>query len=91
MQAMTSVLAASTGGWWAGLILGFLAVAVIVVVVAVVLALASRIADKAHAATLALPVVRDQTDVLHDVAHVNASAITILRVARAARKALTGS
>lgn len=86
-----SAVAASTLGWWVGLSLAFVAVAAVVVVVAVILTLAARIADKAHAATLALPAVRDQTDALHDVVSINTSAITILRCARAARKALTGS
>ncbi len=78
-------------GWWVGLSLSFLAVVILVVVVAIILALAARIADNAHAATNALPVVRDQTDALQDVARVNESAISILRSTRAARKALTGS
>lgn len=78
-------------GWWVGLSLGFLAVVILVVVVAVILTLAARIADNAQAATTALPVVRDQTDALQDVGRVNESAISILRSARAARKALTGS
>ncbi len=78
-------------GWWVGLSLSFLAVVILVVVVAIILTLAARIADNAHAATAALPVVRDQTDALQDVARVNESAISILRSTRAARKALTGS
>lgn len=77
--------------WWIGLSLGFVAVVILVVVVGIVLALASRIADSAHAATAALPLVRDQTDALQDVGRVNESAISILRSTRAARKALTGS
>jgi len=77
--------------WWVGLTLGFIVVVVVVIVVAILLALASRIADDAHAATEALPVVRDQTDALQDVGSINESAISILRSARAARKALTGS
>ena len=83
--------AAQYSGWWLGLSLGFAAVAILVVVVAVILTLASRIADSAHAATDALPRVRDQTDALRDVGRVNESAISILRSTRAARKALTGS
>lgn len=85
------ILAASSVGWWAGLAVAFLAVVIVVVVVAVILALAARIADKAETAAAALPIVRDQTDVLHGIPQVNASAISILRSARAARKALTGA
>lgn len=85
------IVAAEYAGWWIGLSLGFLAVVILVAVVGIVLTLASRIADNAHAATAALPLVRDQTDALQDVGRVNESAISILRSARAARKALTGS
>ena len=77
--------------WWVGLILGFIVVGVVVVIVAILLNLAARIADSAHAASAALPVVRNQTDALQDVGKINESAISILRSARAARKALTGS
>ncbi len=77
--------------WWVGLSLGFITVAIVVVIVAILLTLAARIAAGAREATDALPVVRDQTDALQDVGHINESAISILRSARAARKALTGS
>ena len=85
------IIAAENTGWWVGLGLGFVVVAVVVIVVAILLTLAARIAERARTATEALPVVRDQTDALHDVEKINASAISILRSARAARKALTGS
>jgi uncharacterized membrane protein len=85
------ILAATYTGWWLGLILGFVVVAVVVIVVGIVLTLAARIADQAQAAGEALPIVRNQTDALRDVGEINASAISILRSARAARKALTGS
>ncbi len=87
---MTAAAAQYTG-WWVGLSLGFVAVVILVVVVGVILTLASRIADSAHSATVALPLVRDQTDALQDVGRVNESAISILRSTRAARKALTGA
>ncbi len=83
--------AASYSGWWVGLVVGFLVVAVVVVIVGVVITLTSRIADGARVATSALPVVRDRTETLRDVGLINESAISILRSARAARKALTGS
>ncbi|MGI8623690.1 MAG: hypothetical protein ACR2NB_09450 [Solirubrobacteraceae bacterium] len=85
------IVAAQYTGWWVRLVVGFVAVAVVVVIVAVVLTLAVRIADSARAAAAALPAVRDQTAALQDVGHINESAISILRSARAARKALSGS
>lgn len=88
---MTFLAAPTPGGWWVGLILGFVVVAVVVVIVAILLTLASRISDDAQDAAAALPAVREQTDVLRDVHYINDSAIAILRAARAARKALTGS
>jgi len=86
-----TILATSYTGWWVGLVLGFAVVVIVVVIVGIILALASRIADDAQAASDTLPVVRDQTDALRDVGYINDSAISILRSARAARKALTGS
>ncbi|MBA2263006.1 MAG: hypothetical protein H0W03_10110 [Solirubrobacterales bacterium] len=85
------IVAAPYTGWWVGLVLGFIVVAVVVVIVAILLTLAGRIADNARKASDRLPVVRDQTDALQDVRHINESAISVLRSARAARKALTGS
>jgi len=85
------IVAAQDTGWWVGLIAGFAVVAVVVVIAAILLTLAARIADNARQASAALPVVRDQTTALQDVPHINESAISVLRFARAARKALTGS
>jgi uncharacterized membrane protein len=85
------IIVAEYTGWWVGLTLGFIVVVVVVVVVAILLNLAARIADDAKGATGALPVVREQTDALQDVGRINDSAISILRSARAARKALTGA
>lgn len=85
------MLAESYTDWWVGLVLGFIVVAIVVLIVAIVLTRAARIAASARAATDALPVVRDQTDALQNVGRINESAISILRSARAARKALTGS
>jgi hypothetical protein len=85
------IVAAQDTGWWVGLIAGFAVVAVVVVIAAILLTLAARIADNARQASAALPVVRDQTTALQDVPRINESAISVLRSARAARKALTGS
>lgn len=88
---MTMVVAAQSTGWWVGLVLGFAVVAVVVVLVAMLLMLVGRIADNAREASVELPAVRDQTDALRQVPHINESAVSVLRSARAARKALTGS
>jgi hypothetical protein len=88
---MTMIAAEQYTDWWVGLTLGFLVVVVVVVIVSILLSLAARIADNADTATEALPVVRDQTAALREVGSINESAISILRSARAARKALTGS
>jgi uncharacterized membrane protein len=88
---MTALVATTSVGWWIGLVGVFLVVVVVVMVVAALLMLAARIADAAQTAAEALPLVRDQTDALRDVDAINTSAISILRSARAARKALTGS
>lgn len=88
---MTLLASPTPGGWWFGLIAGFVVVAIVVVIVAILLTLAARVADDAQSAADTLPVVREQTDVLRDVHYINDSAIAILRAARAARKALTGA
>ncbi len=85
------MFAAEYTEWYVGLGVGFIVVAVVVVIVAILITLAARIARDAHEATEALPLVRDQTAALQDVGRINESAISILRSARAARKALTGS
>lgn len=85
------IIAAGYTGWWVGLVLGFIVVVVVVVIVAILLNLAARVAADAQTATDALPTVRERTDALQDVGQINESAISILRSARAARKALTGS
>jgi len=88
---MTVIAAAQATGWWVGLVLGFAVVAVVVVIVAMLLTLAGRIAHNANEASARLPAVRDHTDALRQVPHINESAVSVLRAARAARKALTGS
>ena len=84
-------VAAQSTGWWVGLVLGFVVVTVVVVLVAMLLTLAGRIADNAREASAELPAVRDRTVALREVPHINESAVSVLRAARAARKALTGS
>ena len=85
------VVAGQYTGWWVGITLGSVAVAVVVVIVAVLLTQAARIADGARAGAEVLPAVRDHTDALRATERINESAISILRSVRATRKALTGS
>lgn len=78
------------GGWWVGLIIGLAVVVVVVIVVTTLLVLASRINAQARAATRALEATRSTTQPLAELASTNATLQSILRGARAARKALGG-
>lgn len=85
-----TVLASSNTGFYIGLILGFVGVAVAVGLVAIILTFASRIADQAETAAAALRQIRQNTDVLPEIERTNEHALAILDGARTARKALTG-
>lgn len=78
------------GGWWAGLIIGFVIVAAIVVVVGAILMLASQIRDEAVQAVGLLEVTRDATQPLHELRRTNELLQGILSGAATARKALGG-
>ena len=78
------------GGWWAGLIIGLVVVVVVVVVVSALLVLASRINAQARAAAHELEGTRSTTQPLVELNRTNATLQSILRGARAARKALGG-
>lgn len=78
------------GGWWTGLIIGLVIVAVVVVVVVVLLVLAARINSQARAAARALEGTRSTTQPLAELGRTNNTLQSILRGARAARKALGG-
>lgn len=78
------------GGWWAGLIIGFVIVAAVVVVVGAILMLASQIGQHAGTAVAALEVTRDATQPLHELRRTNELLQGILSGAATARKALGG-
>jgi hypothetical protein len=86
---VATVIGASTG-WWAGLVLGIVVIAVAAVIVIVVVSLARRIAGQARAAVEGVEVVRAQTDELAGIARINDSGVRILRSARALRKVAVG-
>lgn len=78
------------GGWWAGLIIGLVVVVVVVVVVAALLILAARINGQARLAARELEATRSTTQPLVELNRTNDTLQSILRGARAARKALGG-
>ncbi len=81
---------ADLGGWWAGLIIGFLVVVVVVVVVALLLSLASRIGAQAGEAVGLLEQTRAATQPLPELVRTNETLQSILRGAVTARQALGG-
>jgi hypothetical protein len=86
---MPTVIGASTG-WWVGLVLGIVVIAVAAAIVITIVMLARRIAAQARGAVDGVEVVRAQTDELAGVARINDSGIRILHSARALRKVAVG-
>lgn len=86
---MTIALGASTG-WYVGLVLGIVVIAVAAVIVITIVRLAQRIAAQARSAVPAVDVVRAQTDELGGIARINDSGVRILHSARALRKVAVG-
>ncbi|HEX6582189.1 MAG TPA: hypothetical protein VF056_01215 [Thermoleophilaceae bacterium] len=86
---MASLIGASTG-WWVGLVLGIVVIAVAAVIVIAVVMLARRIAGQARGAVEGVEVVRAQTDELAGIARINDSGVRILHSARAVRKVAVG-
>ena len=86
---MVSVIGASTG-WWIGLVLGIVVIAVAAVIVIAIVMLARRIAAQARGAVEGVEVVRRQTDELAGIARINDSGVRILHSARALRKVAVG-
>ena len=86
---MASVIGASTG-WWIGLVLGIVVIAVAAVIVITIVLLARRIAGQARAAVEGVEVVRAQTDELAGIDRINDSGVRILHSARALRKVAVG-
>ena len=86
---MATVIGASTG-WWIGLVLGIVVIAVAAVIVVTIVLLARRIATQARAAVEGVEVVRAQTDELSGIDRINDSGVRILHSARALRKVAVG-
>jgi len=83
------VLAASTG-WWVGLALGIVVIAVAAAIVIAIVLLARRIAAQARGAVEGVDTVRAQTDELSGIGRINDSGMRILHSARALRKVAVG-
>ena len=86
---MATVIGASTG-WWIGLVLGIVVIAVAAAIVITIVLLARRIAEQARGAVEGVEVVRAQTDELGGIARINDSGVRILHSARALRKVAVG-
>jgi hypothetical protein len=86
---VNTVIGASTG-WWVGLVLGIVVIAVAAVIVIAIVNLARRISAQARGAVEGVEVVRAQTDELAGIARVNDSGVRILHSARALRKVAVG-
>ena len=86
---MGSVIGASTG-WWIGLVLGIVVIAVAAVIVITVVMLARRIAGQARGAVDGVKVVQAQTDELAGIGRINDSGVRILHSARVLRKVAVG-
>jgi hypothetical protein len=86
---MTTVIGASTG-WWIGLVLGIVVIAVAAAIVITIVLLARRIAEQARGAVEGVEVVRAQTDELAGIDRINDSGVRILHSARALRKVAVG-
>jgi MFS superfamily sulfate permease-like transporter len=82
-------IGASTG-WWIGLVLGIVVIAVAAGIVIAIVMLARRIAAQARGAVEGVEVVRAQTDELAGIARINDSGVRILHSARALRKVAVG-
>ena len=83
------MIAASTG-WWIGLVLGIVVIAVAAAIVITIVLLARRISAQARRAVKGVEVVRAQTEELAGIARINDSGVRILHSARALRKVAVG-
>ena len=88
MQLLAPLGASS--GWYVGLVLGIVVIAVAAAIVITIVVLAQRIAKQARTAVEGVGVVRAQTDELAGVARINDSGVRILHSARALRKVAVG-
>jgi hypothetical protein len=83
------VIGASTG-WYIGLVLGSVVVAVAAAIMITIVLLARRIAAQTRAAVGGVDPVREQTTQLAGIARINDSGVRILHSARALRKVAVG-
>jgi hypothetical protein len=77
-------------GWYVGMVLGVVVIAVAAAIVITIVVLAQRIARQARTAVEGVEVVRRQTDALSGVGRINDSGVRILHSARALRKVAVG-
>jgi hypothetical protein len=86
---MSVVIGASTG-WYVGLGLGVVTIAIAAAILTMIVVLARRIDSQAHTAVDGVDQVRVQTDALSGIARINDSGVRILHSARALRKVAVG-
>ena len=84
-----TVVGASTG-WYIGLALGIVVVAVAAGIVITIVMLATRISKQARTAVAGVEQVREQTTGLAGIGRINDSGVRILHSARALRKVAVG-
>ena len=84
-----TVVAASTG-WYIGLALGIVVVAVAAGIVITIVMLATKISKQARTAVDGVDKVREQTTELAGIGQINDSGVRILHSARALRKVAVG-
>lgn len=86
---MAIALGASTG-WYVGLGLGLVVIAVAALIVIEIVRLAQKIAKQADTSVQGVDLVRQQTDALSGISRINDSGVRILHSARALRKVAVG-
>jgi hypothetical protein len=86
---LPTLIAASTG-WYIGLVLGVIVVAVAAAIVITIVVLAQRIAAQARTAVDGVDKVREQTTELAGIGRINDSGVRILHSARSLRKVAVG-
>ena len=84
-----TVVGASTG-WYIGLALGIVVVAVAAGIVITIVMLATKISKQARTAVAGVEQVREQTTGLAGIGRINDSGVRILHSARALRKVAVG-
>lgn len=86
---MDTVIGATTG-WYVGLVLGIVVIAIAAAIVITIVLLARRIERQARTAVDGVELVRAQTDALAGIGQINDSGVRILHAARALRKVAVG-